>query len=131
MSTNVKQCKHCRRLFQSLGSDVCPICADELDRYFITVKEYLYSHPDADLPETARETGVPEKIVLSFLREGRLSATGSDLLECEECGAPIPSGRFCADCQNRLEQMLSSAYRPEEKPDARKASARMHVNYRK
>ena len=112
MSTNVKQCRHCRRLFQSFGSNLCPVCAEELDGYFITVKEYLYDHPNADLLETTRETGVPEKIVLGFLREGRLSVSGmSDMLKCEECDAPISSGRFCPDCQNKLEQMLSSAYR--------------------
>jgi flagellar operon protein (TIGR03826 family) len=134
MSSNVKQCRQCGRLFQSFGANVCPDCAEELDRCFRIVKNYLYDHPDANIFDTARETGVPEKMVLGFLREGRLSVSGAEgMLECESCGAPISGGRFCLDCQNRLESELGSACKPEQakKEEARKTSplGRMHVNY--
>jgi len=135
MSTNVKQCRQCGRLFQSRGSSMCPVCAEEMDGNFVIVKEYLYDHPDANLSDTARETGVPEKIVLEFLREGRLSVdVAGTMLECEECGAPITNGRFCLKCQGRLEKMLNNACKPEVTPksETRKVSSsgRMHVSYR-
>jgi flagellar operon protein (TIGR03826 family) len=134
MGTNVKQCRQCGRLFQSFGSNICPVCAEELDRYYLIVKDYLYDHPDANLFDIVRETGVPEKIVLGFLREGRLSVDiEGAMLECEECGAPIASGRFCPKCQGKLEKMLNISHKPEEtpKPETRKASpsGRMHVRH--
>jgi hypothetical protein len=105
-----------------------------MDRYFLTVKDYLYEHPDANLFDIAKQTGVPEKIVLGSLREGRLSVgvTGA-MLECEECGTPITGGRFCSKCQGRLEKMLNNVNKPEEAPksETRKASSfgRMHVKH--
>ena len=111
---------------------MCPECAELMDTYFITVKNYLYDHPDSNLFETAKATGVPENIVLGFLREGRLSVSGmGNFLECEKCGAPIPSGRYCLDCQAQLEEMLSNSFKSDGKVEPqRNAAARMHVNYR-
>jgi protein-arginine kinase activator protein McsA len=123
----------CGRLFQSFGTNMCPVCAEKMDRYFLKVKDYLYEHPDANVFDTSQETGVPEKVVLNFLREGWLSISGmGNMLECEKCGAPIASGRFCLECQNKLEKVLISAYKPESnaKVETQKTSpGRMHVNY--
>lgn len=115
MGTNVRQCRECRKLFQSFGSSVCPDCVEETDRRFNTVKDYLYNHPNANVVDIANDTGVAEKIVLNFLREGRLSlniAEGS-MLECEKCRAPISHGRFCAVCQSKLQGLLGGAIKPD------------------
>lgn len=134
MSSNVKQCRQCGKLFQSLGSGMCPDCVEEVDRCFKVVKNYLYDHPDANVFEIARDTGVGEKMVLSFLKEGRLSINATEgILLCEKCGIPISAGRFCSKCQNMLASALSSAYKPEsEKREEGRipTSGRMHVNYR-
>ncbi len=134
MGLNIKQCRQCRKLFESFGSVICPECAEELDRSFQTVKNYLYDHPDANVFEITKETGVAEKIVLSFLKEGRLSMnTTEGILVCEKCGMPISAGRFCSDCQNMLESALSSAYRPEQEKRGEMqktwSPGRMHVNH--
>lgn len=130
--SNVKQCRQCGRLFESLGSNLCPRCMEDMEKDFVTVKEYVYDHSDANVFDISNETGVPEKTVLEFLREGRLSMSGADL-HCEECGASITTGRYCSECQNKLEIILKSAYRPpaSKKESNTPPSGRMHFDYRK
>ncbi len=135
MSSNVKQCKQCGGLFQSYGADICQTCAEKMDQSFRIVKNYIYDHPDVNVVEISKETGVAEKMILGFLREGRLSLDAAEgILSCESCGAPISGGRFCSKCQNNLESLLSSAYRPcaKKKEEARKSTSpgRMHIDYR-
>ena len=134
MGSNVRQCRQCGKLFQSFGAGICPECAEELDRSFRVVKDYLYDHPDANVFEITKETGVAEKMVLSFLKEGRLSInTGENMLQCEKCGKPISEGRFCNECRSMLENALSSAFKPEpeKRDETRKSgsSGRMHVSH--
>ncbi len=133
MSSDVRQCRECRRLFQSLGSNICPECAEELDRCFKVVKSYLYDHPDANVFEISTETGVAEKMVLNFLKEGRLAINEADsILLCERCGIPVSTGRYCRKCQEQLEDALNGALKtdPAKRTEAVRSSApgRMHVN---
>lgn len=130
MSSNVKQCRQCGILFQSLGSNICPNCAEELDRQFHTVKNYLYDNPDANVFDITRDTGVPENLILRFLREGLLTVSVADgSLECEECGEAITSGRYCSKCERTLENILIGAIKQEPRKEEKKASSvgRMHV----
>lgn len=114
MGSTIRQCKSCGQLFQSFGADICPECAEELDRCFSEVKRYVYDHPEATVMDIVQGTGVEEKTVLRFLREGRLSVNAPEgSVRCEECGAPITGGRFCSVCRSRLEGLLNGAYRPE------------------
>ena len=130
---NVKQCKQCGRLFESFGAHICPRCTEDLEESYNKVKDYVYDHPDANVFDVSKETGVPEKTVLEFLREGRLSMSTADL-ECEECGKPITTGKLCSECKNKLENVLMSAYKPPKKEDSDNGksspSGRMHIDYR-
>ena len=135
MGSTVKQCRHCGRLFQSYGANICENCAEEIDQCFMTVKNYIYDHPEVNVMEISKETGVEEKMILGFLREGRLSLDAAEgVLECESCGTPISGGRFCSQCQNKLANLLDSACQPApgKKEEMRKppSSGRMHLNYR-
>mgnify|MGYP000574973051 FL=1 len=127
---SVKQCKQCGRLFESFGENLCPRCVEEMEESYAKVKDYVYDHPDANVFDVSKETGVPEKTVLEFLREGRLSMNAAEL-ECEECGAPITCGRFCSECKNKLENVLMSAYRPPKKEEKNPPTGRMHIDYRR
>jgi hypothetical protein len=78
-----------------------------MDRRFVKVRDFIYAHPEANIPEIVKKTEVPEKNILAFLREERLVlAHASGLLNCERCLAPIASGRFCEDCKNQLVKAL-------------------------
>jgi predicted amidophosphoribosyltransferase len=118
MSGRVTQCKNCRRIFQSLGSEFCPNCADEMDANFQKVKNYVYDHPQTNVVDISEGTGIAEKTVLYFLKEGRLSmgdeASG---LECEMCGKPITGGRFCKVCQNMFASAFKSVSPQQEKQE--------------
>jgi uncharacterized protein (UPF0212 family) len=133
MGANIVQCKQCNALFQSYGADVCPICAEKLDRDFIIVKEYLYDHPDANITDIARDTDVEEKVILAFLREGRLSVGESGIQRCEECGTPITSGKYCQRCKVIVESLMQAASkikaRQEEARLARAKAGKMHMDY--
>ncbi|HWS30742.1 MAG TPA: MerR family transcriptional regulator [Clostridia bacterium] len=108
MATDIRQCKMCGKLFHSLGNPLCSECSDEMDRRFIKVRDFIYAHPEATIPEIVEKTEVPEKNILTFLREERLVlAHATGLLNCERCAAPISSGRFCEDCKNQLLRALT------------------------
>ncbi|MGI6151270.1 MAG: hypothetical protein ACOYIR_04900 [Christensenellales bacterium] len=136
MSANIRQCKQCNALFQSFGANICPICAEKLDREFIQVKHYLYDHPDANIMDIARDTGIEERTILGFLREGRLSVdSNAGIQRCEECGTPISSGRYCNRCQLVVESLLNAASKIKARRSAERNSAartgKMHMDYGK
>lgn len=100
----------CGKLFHSLGSAHCTECNDEMDRRFIKVRDYIYAHPEASVAEIVEKTGVPQKNILSFLREERLVLEhASGILVCERCAKPIAGGRFCDECKNQLLKAFAPA----------------------
>jgi len=116
---NIRQCSNCGRLFQSFGNAICMDCTDEMDRCYIQVRDYIYAHPEATIAEITEQTGVKEKWIMEFLREERLTlGTASGLLNCEQCGRPIQSGRLCEGCRDRLQKELQRVI-PDRTPEAR------------
>lgn len=134
MGCDVIQCKQCKHLFQSFGSNICPSCNEELEKDFEIVKEYIYNSPRANVVEITKNTGVPEKTVLYFLKDGRLSIEGTDpVLVCEKCKKPISSGRFCKECQSTLENTFIKSYAQSKQnlaEEARKTLlGKMHMDH--
>jgi hypothetical protein len=101
-----------------------------MDKAFMAVKEYLYIHDNATITDIVEDTGVAEKYVLFFLKEGRLDIESmEDVLKCEDCGQPIPCGRYCSICRDKLASALSSVVTKEKSnPDWTK-QAKMHARY--
>lgn len=131
------ECKNCKKLFQTFGSNICPVCVEEMEKNFEKVKDYLYNNPGANVVDITKATEVQEKTVLYYLKEGRLSIDGVESgLTCEKCKKPISSGRYCKECQTELESKLFKSY-VQSKQDlaeqARKAllGGKMHVEYGK
>jgi len=105
----LRNCIRCGKLFASEGTLICPACLEERDEQYKIVREYIYEHPRATVPEVSEATGVEEKTIFEFLREGRLALKEPGLgLECERCGRPITTGRYCSQCAKELESGLSS-----------------------
>ncbi len=103
----VRQCRICGKLFQSMGNYVCLECEEKLDQEFRLVRDYLYDHREADITEISRETGVSERSILQFLKEERLTlSVPSENIRCEHCGKPVMGGKICEDCRNRLSRIL-------------------------
>ena len=116
---NVRNCRMCGRLFNYIaGNPVCPACKDELEKKFQEVKQYIYDNRDTSVPSVAEACDVDESIIRQWVREERLvfsegSVTG---LNCEICGSPISTGRYCDKCKMDTMNAFSSAGRRPVEP---------------
>jgi hypothetical protein len=74
---------------------------------FIKVRDYLYENKNANIAEVSEATGVEEKVILEFLRDGRLELREPSLdLTCERCDKPITSVRMCKECLALFERIM-------------------------
>ena len=114
----VRACRSCGRLFNYIaGPPRCPACADALEKKFQQVKAYIWDHKTASLQEISDVNDVSVGQLRQWVREERLSFTNDSPvgLECENCGAIIKTGRYCANCKSKLSNTLMSAIPKEEK----------------
>ena len=90
---------------------MCPSCREALEADFQRVKEYIRAHAGATITEVAEGWGVGPAQIHQWLREERLEiAEGSAIvLQCESCGAPIKTGKYCEKCKRELAYGLSGA----------------------
>ncbi len=72
------------------------------------------------IQEVSRECEVEVSQIQQWLREERLEfAEGSAIvLNCESCGAPIRSGKYCDSCKNQLTNALRSVTQSRRQPEA-------------
>lgn len=138
MKSQFRKCKTCGRIFQSSVGTECPDCIEDREQKFNLVKEYLYEKPGASLEEIAEVTGVDSKLVIRFLREGRLEMSGAAaILVCEKCGAPVTSGTMCDKCKDKLARAMQSVLPSSYASNSAKQSlpstsgkGNLHVNVR-
>jgi len=110
----IRNCKRCGKVFNSVGSSVCVECTQREQEDFEKVREYLFSHPNSTTLEVTKETGVDPKVISRLLREGRLMADNIQIgdneeLRCEKCGQAILKGRFCEKCVTDLKNEFQKA----------------------
>jgi len=110
---DVRNCRKCGRIFNYIGgTPICPVCRKEEEDDFQKVKRYLYENPGASITQVSTELDITIEKIKRFLKDGRLEITGDDgnmVLECENCGKSIRSGRFCEECERNLASGLKSA----------------------
>ena len=104
---NIIQCQFCKKPFGSLGGKICPACLEQIDKDFITVRDYIYEHKHSNIDVISEETEVSKQIILYLLKEGRLiidspDGSGGGILFCEACKKPINTGRMCKDCMSKV-----------------------------
>lgn len=115
----VRACRSCKRLFNYIAGPVrCPACSEALEKKFQQVKSYIWDHKTATLQEISEANDVAVGQLRQWVREERLCFTEDSPvgLECENCGAIIKTGRYCANCKSKLSNTLMSAITKEEKP---------------
>ncbi len=111
---DVKNCRRCRRLFNYIGGQpICPQCREELEKKFQEVKKYLFDNRNSTIRDVVENCDVEESQVRQWVREERLEfSSGIDAgVVCENCGAPITSGRFCDKCKASMINDLQAAGR--------------------
>jgi hypothetical protein len=112
----------------------------QVEADFETVRDYLYGNPKpAGIVELSEKTGVKMRVIRHLLKEKRLYFTNptEDLLTCEVCHKPIPTGRICDECKELFIDKLHDIIniKPEqtekpERPEKEKKVERMHINVR-
>jgi len=120
---DVMNCKSCGSLFNYIGGEkICPRCKEKLEDKFQEVKKYVQEHGKAGFEEIAKECDVTTKQIKKWVREERLvfSEDSAITIECEKCGAPIRSGRFCQACATGMTNSLNNAFGLNKKPEAPK-----------
>lgn len=120
---DVRNCKMCGALFNYSGSAVCPACNKKLEEKFTTVREYIRDNPSSPITVVATETDVPIQQLKRWIREERLcfSKESGVTIQCEKCGAPITTGRYCKECKRTMTQSFESLYN-QNAPTAEKKS---------
>jgi len=110
---DVRNCKSCGRMFNYIaGPPICDGCKAALEDKFQIVKEYVRDNKDAKMNVVAEECDVSVQQIRRWIREERLalSENSAMFIECEKCGAPIRTGRFCGKCKNKLEGEFKGVY---------------------
>jgi len=109
---DVRNCRKCGKIFNYIGGPpICPVCRKQEEDDFQRVKEYLYENPGASVTQVSTELDISIEKIKRFLKEGRLEITndeGNLILECENCGKAIKSGRYCEACERELTFRLKS-----------------------
>jgi len=85
---------------------------EQIDKDFITVREYIYEHKHSNIDRIAKETEVEKQVILHLLKEGRLiidSPDGDGLLFCESCKKPINTGRLCKECMGNAASAMDKS----------------------
>lgn len=109
---DVRNCKKCRKLFNYNGDPLCPSCAKEMEDKFFEVREYIYKNPTASMSMVAEENEIPLQQIKKWVRQERLifSKDSGISIDCESCGKPILTGRFCKECQRKMTDKFSGVY---------------------
>lgn len=130
---DLRNCRRCGKLFVYTGSPLCRQCIEKDEEIFIRVKEYIERNPKCTTMEVAEALDVPVEKILQFLREGKLELSKENtnmLLDCERCGRPIYTGRYCKECAETMEQEFRKGSRTAQRPQGREPS-RMYTAYRR
>ena len=123
---DIRNCRNCGNIFNYLsGPIVCPACKESLEAKFQEVKLYIEEHPGVGIKQVSDACDVETSQIQQWLREERLEVTENSAiyLNCESCGAPIRSGRYCDKCRNNLTNGFKSvirSYQPVQEPEKKK-----------
>ena len=110
---DLRNCRRCGKLFVYTGIPLCRQCIDEDEEIFEKVKEYIENHPKCTTMEVAEALDISMEKILQFLREGKLELSRENtnmLLDCERCGRPISTGRYCSECASSMEQQFMKSF---------------------
>jgi len=92
--------------FASVGGRICPACNEQIDKDFITVRDYIDENNHSNIEGISKETGVSQPVIIYLLKEGRLvidgPIEGGGVLACELCRVPINTGRMCKSCMSNV-----------------------------
>lgn len=115
----LRNCTQCGRVYAYRGNKLCSKCMEKVEDDYSLVRKYIRAHPGAGIFQVKEATGVDEKYILEFMREGRIVAEElGAVLNCERCGTAISEGRYCERCLFDLNSEFKSVLPEQAKPAA-------------
>lgn len=102
---DIRNCRNCGNIFNYVrGPIICPACRESLEAKFREVKVYIQENPGVNIQNVSEKCDVEVSLIKQWLREERLEmAEGSSIyLDCENCGTPIRSGKYCDKCKAQM-----------------------------
>jgi methionyl-tRNA synthetase len=109
---DVRNCLWCGKIFNYVsGPVICPACRKKDEEDFKKIKQYLYDYPRASISQISSNLEISVKRIKEYLRQGRLEIINNDnniYLECQICGKPIKSGKYCEDCERKLQMRFKN-----------------------
>ena len=108
---NIRNCKNCGKMFNYVtGPVICPNCREAVEAKFQEVKEYIREHKGVGIAEVSEACSVDPAQIRQWLRDDRLEVTEDSalMLNCEACGAPIRSGKYCDRCRTNMTNSFNS-----------------------
>jgi predicted amidophosphoribosyltransferase len=113
----------CKKPYVSVGGRICSDCLEQIDKDFLTVRDYIYEHKHSNIDKIAKETEVSKQIIIHLLKEGRLIIDGDDgggVLFCESCKKPINTGKLCPECMGKASSAINKNVSQQSKPEEKK-----------
>lgn len=110
----IKNCKRCRKIIMySVGPQLCEDCKKLEEEEFTKVRKFVRDYPGATIQEVSEATEVAQNTIHKYLKDGLLEVAENSpiAIQCENCGARIRSGRFCAQCSATLARDMMNAGR--------------------
>ena len=117
----IMNCRNCHKLFNYIsGPMICPECKKKKEEKFREVKEFIRKNPSKSISEVSKEMDVSVVQIEAWIRQERLcfSKESGVTLGCEMCGAPIYTGRYCAQCKHKMVNHLGGMYEEKENKKA-------------
>lgn len=124
---DIRNCRNCGNIFNYVtGPIICPACRESLEAKFQEVKAYIQENPGVSIQRVSEECDVDVSLIKQWLRDERLEMAENSAiyLNCENCDAPIRSGKYCDKCKAQLVSGFKNAMnrsKPEDpgrhKPD--------------
>ena len=116
-------CESCGKVFVKVTTELCPTCRKENEKKFETVYKFIRQkeNRESTVMEVHEATGVEEKLIFQWIKEGRLKVKDFKNLTypCKNCGVPIQAGTFCVNCTEQFKREVENLEKEEQFTNAK------------
>ncbi|RKN78873.1 flagellar protein [Paenibacillus ginsengarvi] len=101
---NLSNCPQCGKVYVTNHYKLCANCLRDIEDQYRKCVDYLRQNRRCNLNELSEGTGVSIRMIIRFIREGRISTKDAPNVQtpCESCGEPIRDGTLCVGCRSKL-----------------------------
>lgn len=118
--SQIENCPTCGQIYmKNAFRDVCEGCYRKEEEEFQLVYKFIRQRKNrtATMEQVEEGTGVPEKLIMKFIRKGRIQLAQFPHLgyPCDRCGTLIREERLCGVCKKDISDQISQMQREEER----------------